>query len=359
MSRLRQVGCGLFLLISGCGEGASSQGTRCLNVTSPAGQESLSVSLPARVSLFFGVDTCEGQPVSGLAAEAFEVQEDGKPLSALESKRAIRAKGQRYRMGSVLLLDLSGSILRAGDFGALKEAASRYVKTVLGARDEGQRLAIMTFDGREEPETLVNFTADPAVALRGLESLETRECSANADCSRFADRRTCAGWRCVDDSTNLNGAVVKALDVLDEAIAAETVAWKEGALVMFTDGSDQAARISNDDMLKRAARSPSRRFTVGLGGEIDQKTLTALGSDGAWPVAKSSSLSDAFDAVAARVTSRANRFYLLEYCSPKRSGQHTVKVVANWTAPTGEKLVGGMSRTFDATGFASGCELTE
>ena len=64
-------------------------------------------------------------------------------------------------------------------------------------------------------------------------------------------------------------------------------------------------------------------------------------------------------AAPSKVTARANRFYLLEYCSPKRSGQHTVKVVANWTAPTGEKLVGGMSRTFDATGFASGCELTE
>jgi hypothetical protein len=100
-------------------------------------------------------------------------------------------------------------------------------------------------------------------------------------------------------------------------------------------------------------------ISVGLGGEIDEKTLRALGSDGSWPVAKAGNLSEAFDAVAAKVTARANRFYLLEYCSPKRSGQHTVKVVARQTTSTGETLAGGLSRTFDATGFASGCELSE
>lgn len=356
---VRHAAFSLVAVLLGCGDTALTQGARCLALNVPEGQEAIAVAPPARVSLFFGVDTCDGQPVSGLGAEVFEVQEDGKPLSALESKRAVRAKGQRYRFGSVLLLDLSGSVLRAGDYGALKDAAARYVRTVLGARDEGHRLSILTFDGREEPQVLVDFTADQATALRGLDALDVRECSVNADCAGFSDRRTCAAWRCVDDSTNLNGAVVKALDRLDSALAQETVTWKEGALVVFTDGSDQAARVSTLDMLNRANRSQVRRFTVGLGAEIDQKTLSALGSDGSWPVAKATGLQEAFDAVAAKVTARANRFYLLEYCSPKRSGEHTVKVVARWTKPDGEVLVGGLSRTFDATGFASGCELSE
>jgi hypothetical protein len=272
----------------------------------------------------------------------------------------VRPKGQRYRMASVLLLDLSGSILRAGDFPALKEAARRYVMSVLGARDDGQRLAILTFDGRERPQVLVDFTAEAATALRGLESLETKECTTNAQCAGFPDRRACAGWRCVDDSTNLNGAVVQALDQLEASLAAESqVAWKEGALVVFTDGTDQASRVSTFDMLERASRSTVRQFTVGLGSEIDDQVLEALGRDGAWPVAKANGLSEAFDQVASRVTARANRFYLLEYCSPRRSGQHTVKVVARLAAESGETLVGGFSRTFDATGFTSGCELTE
>lgn len=357
---LRHATVGLLGVLLGCGEGPVTKGPRCLDLGVPEGSEALSVAPPARVSLFFSVDTCEGQPVAGLTADAFEVQEDGKPLSALESRRAIRSKGQRYRMASVLLLDLSGSILRSGDFGPLKDAAARYVRTVLGARDDGQRLAIYTFDGREQLQVLVDFTGDQAAALRALDGLEVRQCSTSADCAGFFDHRTCAGWRCVDDSTNLNGAVVKGLERVEEALAAETaVSWKEGALVVFTDGTDQAARVSTLQMLERAGRSTVRRFTVGLGGEIDEKTLRALGSDGSWPVAKSSALSEAFDAVAAKVTARANRFYLLEYCSPKRSGEHTVKVVARWNKPDGETLTGGFSRVFDATGFSSGCELTE
>jgi hypothetical protein len=356
---VRHAGSGLLALLLGCGDATVTQPSRCLSLAVPEGQEPVTVSAPARVSLFFGVDTCDGQPVSGLSADTFEVQENGRPLSALESRRVVRPKGQRYRMGSVLLLDLSGSILRSGDFPALKDAAGRYVRTVLGARDEGHRLAILTFDGREQPEVLVDFTGDQAAALRALDGLEVRQCTANADCAGFTDRRTCAGWRCVDESTNLNGAVVKALDRLDEALAQDTATWKEGALVVFTDGSDQAARVSTFDMLERAGRSPARRFTIGLGGELDDQTLRALGPDGSWPVSKVAGLSEAFDAVAAKVTARANRFYLLEYCSPKRAGRHTVKVVARWTKADGETLVGGLSGAFDATGFSSGCELSE
>ncbi|MCU0701518.1 MAG: VWA domain-containing protein [Myxococcaceae bacterium] len=348
------------MLLLACGETAVTSGPRCLALEAPEGVDPLSVSAPSRVSLFFSVDTCEGAPVAGLAPDAFEVQENGKPLSALESRRMVRPKGQRYRMASTLLLDLSGSVLRAGDFPALKEAARRYVTSVLGSKDDGQRLAILTFDGRERPQVLVDFTGDAAVALRGLDSLDVVECSTNAQCAGFVDRRACAGWRCVDDSTNLNGAVVHAVDQLEAALAAESqVAWKEGALVVFTDGTDQAARVSTFDMLGRASRSTVRRFTVGLGSEIDDQVLKALGRDGSWPVARANGLSEAFDQVAARVTARANRFYLLEYCSPKRSGQHTVKVVARSTTEGGETLVGGLSRTFDATGFTSGCELTE
>lgn len=356
---VRHVGIGLFAVLAGCGEVASTPTPRCLNLTAPEGQEALTVSLPAKVGLFFSVDSCEGQPISGLTAEAFEVQEDGKPLSTLESSRMVRAKGQRYRMASTLLLDVSGSILRAGDFPTLKDAASRYVRAVLGNRDEGHRLSILTFDGRVAPQVLVDFTGDAATALRGLDSLDTRECASNAECQGFTDRRTCAAWRCVDDSTNLNGAVVHAIDHLEQALAAETqVSWKEGALVVFTDGTDQAARVSTAEMVDRANRSLLRRFTVRLGGELDEKTLSALGRDGAWPVARSTGLTEAFDAVAARVTARANRFYLLEYCSPKRSGSHSVKVVARTQAADGTPLVGGLSRSFDATGFSSGCDLS-
>jgi hypothetical protein len=94
-----------------------------------------------------------------------------------------------------------------------------------------------------------------------------------------------------------------------------------------------------------------------MGGEVNESALRSMGKDGYQPVARAEELSGAFDAIAARVGGLANRFYLLEYCSPKRSGKHTLKLVGNWTGPDGTPLSGTIYKPFDATGFESGCEL--
>ena len=63
--------------------------------------------------------------------------------------------------------------------------------------------AIYGYAGRAAPCTLVEFTSEPTELKAGLEQLSARECTVSADCARFSDRRVCAGWLCVDDSTIL------------------------------------------------------------------------------------------------------------------------------------------------------------
>jgi len=60
---------------------------------------------------------------------------------------------------------------------------------------------------------------------------------------------------------------------------------------------------------------------------------------------------------AARVAGLANRFNVLEYCSPQRSGAHTLKISASVETERDGRLTGSLTRQFDATGFASSCEL--
>lgn len=339
-------------LLTGCGPAATAESPQCLKL-SPLGSDAAQVSLPSKVSLFFAVDSCEAQPVAGLDASAFEISEDGAALNPFESQRTVQPKGQRFAMSSLLLLDMSGSILRGGQFAALKAAAKHYVETVLANAAEGQQVGIMTFDGRERPTWLVEFTADAARVHAGLESLEQRECSVSADCATYTDRRACAGWRCVDDSTNLYGAVVYGIDALETQRTLDaTVKFQESALLVFTDGSDQAARSTLDAAQQRVARSPAHIFSVGLGKGADAKTLTALGKDGFYAADSAEGLGRAFQSVASKVNAMANRFYLLEYCSPKRSGRHTVKVTVSSGLRTGT-----LTREFDATGFSSGCQL--
>ena len=284
------------------------------------------------------------------------MQEDGHTVSRYESQQTISPKGESYRLDSVVLLDTSGSVLRSGEFTQLQAAAAKYIATVLGAASSGQRISLMTFDGRAAPQAVVDFTSDQHALLDGLTSLGVVECRAASDCAAFADHRTCAGWRCVDDSTNLNGAVVSTLDLLEAHLADTSVPWRDAALVLFTDGTDQAGRVSSDAAASRAAKTAVHLFSVGLGDEVDAAALRTFGRDGTFTIASADGLESAFENVAARVTALANRFYLLEYCSPKRSGTHTLKIVATSTQQ-GAVYQGGLSRDFDATGFASGCQL--
>jgi len=313
---------------------------------------------PAKLSMFFSVTTCAGEPVPGLTAESFSIAEDGKRVSNFESQKVIMAKGQKFRLHTLVLLDLSGSLLRSGDFTRLKEAAAAFVDSVLSGQPEGHTLAIYGFDGRANPFPVSEFSSDPAHLKAALESLSTPQCSTNADCADFPDRRTCGGWLCVDDSTNLNGAVIAGLKRLDSEVVRDTsIPFQHGALVLFTDGTDQAARYQDHEAEHQVSLSNHEVFTVGLGGEVDRTTLQSLGKSGFELASQTDELNQAFAKVGQRVLALANRFYLVEYCSPKRGGTHELTVSV--TVPDGEaQRTGSLTHPFDASNFTSGCEIS-
>ncbi|MGA9521531.1 MAG: hypothetical protein WBV82_08715 [Myxococcaceae bacterium] len=348
-----------LLLAVGCGappeEGRAPE-SNCLNLKLQ--DNGFSTAKPARVSLFFTVDTCDGEPVAQLTADKFRLLEDSAQVSAFESQQRIRPRAQDMRMYTLLLLDLSGSILRSGDYPRLREAADAFLDRMF-AHDPGMhRVGIFAFDGRKELTQVVGFTGERAVLEAGLDSLEVSECSVSADCAAFVDRRTCAGWRCVDDSTNLYGAVLNGTSAVEAAVASNPdIPHRQGALVVFTDGTDQAARVSRDAAVDAVNDTRARVFTVGLGGEIDKDALEDFGKDGFFTAQSADTLSESFGEVATRLTSLAQRHYVLEYCSPKRSGKHSLEVIAS--LERGETtLTGSLTANFDATGFESGCDLS-
>jgi hypothetical protein len=344
-------------LAPGCGGPESSEGaaqSRCLKLR-PQGD--VAVSRPARISLLFTVDTCAGEPVPGLTVGDFELSENGSAISPYESRMALVPRAQQHRTYTALLLDMSGSILHSGAWPSLRTAVEQFVDEVLVDAGDGHQVALLTFDGRAQPTEWVGYTSDRLELLAALDALEVRECTTSAQCAALPDRATCAAWRCVDDSTNLYGATAAGAQHVAQAVAAEGPAFRQGALVIFTDGTDQAARATRDDAESALRAADLHAFTVGLGGEVDEAALRALGRSGHFAAGQPDQLGAAFAQVAHRLTALAGRFYALDYCSPKRRGRHALELRARWTPPDGEPLQGTLEARFDADGFGPGCDI--
>ncbi|WP_456426127.1 hypothetical protein [Rhodocaloribacter sp.] len=312
-------------------------------------QQALKVSLiesrsrlPANVSILFKVDTVDDAPVAGLLPANFDIFENEKLISQFESQRNILPKVGQFKYSIALLLDLSGSIVASENLDALKEAAMSFVDAVMFAPDDARygeiEMAIWWFDGQADVTPLVGVTIDPEQLSAGIESI-TPELMK-------------------DNSTNLYGAVIQGIGLTEQrldAIVRQNVI-SAGSVVLFTDGTDQANRESKSDALEAVRRSGDEVsvYTIGLGGEIDEETLTEIGRDGFVSAPRIEELLPKFQEIANLVRDEANSYYLLEYCSPKREGDNTLTIRV-----TAGPEVGLLTTRFSAENFTGGCAVSK
>ncbi len=335
------------------------------------------VEEPSKVYLFFSVTEGDGKPKHDLTADDFEIYEDDDHISKYESDQTILPAPKVYTMSTVLLLDTSASVVKSetddadnhrnfvscvahltsewkgkglisgSDEGAIQRCAAQSLRSIkssaesfvdLIAGKDGQEVAIYLFDGREEIKELVAFTKDVSVLKNAIQSMSWEEITSDPD---------------YDDSTNLNGAVKKGLKELDIRQARlEAEQLFTGTMVVFTDGTDQAARVSDSQAVNAVKESSHSAFTIGLGGEIDETHLTNLGKDGFVWAANAGDLGDAFIEIANEIESESKKYYVLGYCSPKRAGNHSVTLQL-----TGYS--GNLTYGFNADNFTPGCSVDE
>lgn len=296
---------------------------------------------PSKIKLFFRVDLGEEHRFTTLAPSDFEIYEDDSQISTLESQAQIQRDPGDFLYSSVLLLDLSGSILNNSDLPNLKEAATSFIDQTMPAEGEAlygtREMAVYWFDGEQSIHPLVQFTHEKDSIISGINSIDK-------DISE-------------DPSTNLNGAVIQGLSVMNsriEEVRSDSDISMAGSMVLFTDGTDQAAYVNTAeavDSVRNANREHSV-FSIGLGGEIDQEVLESLGKDGFELAEDSLQLNDSFLAVAEQLEAESNSFYVLEYCSPKRTGQHSLELRAVY-----EDMFGSFKTEFSAEGFSGGCSI--
>ena len=288
---------------------------------------------PSNVAVYFKVEDHRGEPVGGMTADQFEIYEDNKLVSQLESQQTILNPEVAASHYTLLLVDMSGSVVDSEDADKVSEAALLFTSAV----EKNNKVAIYAFDGEEDIHRITDFTGSAGSAEARAASLQ--------------------GFSPKDKSTNLNGAVIQGLEVLDKGLAKADNPLRMGTLVVFTDGTDRASRVSEDEMLDAIADTPYEVFAIGLGAELSESDLDKIGKSGTALAKDSDEIQAAFETVGKRIEQLTRSYYLLSYCSPSRAGQHTVSIKANHT-PEGKKnaMSGSLESEFDAEGFTKGCD---
>lgn len=323
-----------LLLVWSCSED-DSQGPS-LTVTI----EDQFVNLPSNVSVFFRVENENGDGIAGLNESDFTIYENGQVISSFEATRKIQPNEQVFDYHITLLLDLSGSIFGGENLAGLKQAAKSFIDEVVPESSEASaeaiKMEIWWFDGAESIKQLQTTTANGASLKEAIDRI-TPEMSS-------------------DNSTNLYGSVIQGIEVASQKLTQTRNLNEIGssAVVVFTDGTDQANRNTKGQALGAVANADRdiSVYTIGLGGEIDQQTLKEIGKTSFVSAANIGELLDRFREIGDLINGRANSYYLLEYCSPKRSGsnQLTIEVAQG-------SLSGDAKTLFDASDFNGSCSL--
>jgi VWFA-related protein len=311
---LRSLALSLLAVVAGCGG---------LQLT----LKNTAVQKPSNVALYFSVEDRDGAPVAGLEAQAFKIYEDDQQISPFESKQTILNPEVAVVRYTLLLLDLSGSVTESGAVPALISASSAFAENVT----KHHKIGVYGFDGGKSLIPLVGFTSSAGSVQSGLNQIASRKAK--------------------DPSTNLNGAVVEAIGVLDAQLERSAQPLRFATLVVFTDGTDRAHRVSNEDLDKALAEAKVNIFTIGLGAEISESQLSRIGRNGFVHAEQQGKVSEAFQQVAKRMDDAARKFYLLSYCSPSRAGAHTLRVEVE---ANGQR--GSLMQEFNADGFGTNCD---
>lgn len=225
-----------------------------------------------------------GHFVKGLTRDQFRILEDGNP------QRITSFEPTGTALELVLAVDVSGSMADA--MGDVKQAVRAFMEA-LGPKDQ---VTLVAFN--DAMFTLARRESNPAARTRAVDRLSP--------------------W----GSTALYDVIVRSLDILSRQPGRR-------AMVIFSDGDDQASQASFQDVERLVREGDATVFMVGLGRGATNNELKAkmehlaLASGGrALFVDRSDQLGDPFAAIVEELSNQ----YMLGF-EPKRDGKwHTIEV---------------------------------
>lgn len=253
----------------------------------------------ANITVFFSAVDANGEGVNDLSREEFRYFEDGQELSLDASEYDFTPKpltGQSVNIPSVLVLDLSQSVVDAGALEIVKKTANAIIDGMLPE----QTLAILSFADSVKQRS--PMTSDKTALKAAINAI------TQADGA----------------STNLFGAVKQAVGMWTDGFVGTSTTGQltAGLAVVISDGDDTAGAVTQTDMLK--TRGNKRVVTVGV-GKTDATVLSEISRTGLYlPFSDFGSLEKSVGSLTKKLSNLNQSIYLASYCSPKRAGEHSV-----------------------------------
>lgn len=296
---------------------------------------------PSAVGVLLRVTDCQGRPISGLDSQAgdFFLLEDQESLSAESSGFTVLEHETAVQGFVTLALDMSAS---TKPFEAdVIAGAKAFVTKIREERGLPIHIGILPFAGDQDPYLWQKHTLDVDVLHERLDALATEYQPFDAS------------------STNLNGGLQRAQEeATSEASAFQSRnnggAFAVGLTVLFTDGRDTAGY--------QGEVPAGSVLAIGLETEDYRRAelLDLIGGDeyayNLIETTEPSQLTREFALVANQLAAQIDgATYLVGYCSPSRSGQHSVTVGV--TSGEGNPRSSFDSYPFAADGFGPGCSL--
>lgn len=285
---------------------------------------------PGLVQMLFSV-RCEGEPLVGLQADDVSLTEAGSEVSPSEAGWVVQDVVAALDSYTLLLVDVSDSIISEGTLEVTREVAADFGSSLIGL---GHKVSVAVFDGDPNIRTIIDFTEDETALVDAIDSIDQDDQ--------------------LDGSTNLNGAIVEALEQLDGKVVPDVEAelMSVANLVVFTDGVDRAGRVTHSKATSTINGSDHEVYVVGLVGEEDVEELQELARDGFFRADDAAALTEAFADLESKLVAEVSKYYRLSYCSPLRNPRTTLKV----TVHHGDKS-SSVSFSYPTKDFGPGCTL--
>jgi Ca-activated chloride channel family protein len=188
------------------------------------------------VKVYISVTDSAGEPAP-VNLDRIQLYENGKLIQPQD----VSGIGESSPLTTMLVMDISGSMVYAGKFDSAKAAADAYVDQ-MRAGDEAGLIAFDTEIHHVQP-----ITADRTLLKAAIESLAT------------------------GTDTAMYNAVYAAIDEL------QAVSGRK-AIIVLTDGMDNRSRHTAGELIERIGPEGLTISTIGL-GDSAQKTATYAGID--------------------------------------------------------------------------------